>query len=103
MDAGLDARLRDEQRHHERDRRDEEAVARVGEDQRDRDPGRERDRGVAGREAAAQRRAAAGEALTPITRIDGHRERDERQLRRRVREPVEQRELRSATWPEKTR
>ena len=43
-------------------------------------------------------------AFVAITTIDRQHERDQRQLRRRVREPVEQ--LAScgrATWPEKTR
>ncbi len=56
----------------------------------DRHPARERDRRVARRQAAAQRRAAAGVGLRRDHEDDRQDERDQRQLGRRVAQPVDQ-------------
>ena len=89
MDARLDPGLGDEERHDQRDRRDEEAVRTAG-DVGGRHPACERERRVTRRKPAAERRPAARVGLR--REHDDHRqdERDERQLRRRLAQPVEQ-------------
>ena len=62
----------------------------VGDDVRRRHPAGERDRRVARRQAAAQRRAAARVGLRPDHDDDRQHERDQRDLGRCVAEPVEQ-------------
>ena len=69
-------------RHEERERRDEHAVLEVGDDERDRHPAAEGDRRVAGRQPAAERRAAARDRLHAMTTMTRQHERDHRQVRR---------------------
>jgi hypothetical protein len=89
MDPGLDARLGDEQRADERQGRDQEAVV-VVDHVRGRHPDRERDGGVARRQAAAQRRPASRPGLRrDHDQLDEH-ERHERDLRRRIAHAIEE-------------
>ena len=88
VDARLDPGLRDEQRHDQRQRRDDEAVV-VADEIRHRDPAREGERRVAGRQPAAQRRPASRPRLRRDHDEDDEDERDERDVGRRVAHPVE--------------
>ena len=90
MDPRLDPRLRDEEGEDEDERRDQEAVLVVLEDQGHEHPPGEGDRRVTRRPAAPQRRPAVRERLHRDHEDARQEQRDEGDVRRRVRDPVEQ-------------